>query len=208
MKPRHAVSFGIAVVLAVASLAADTLVLRDGRRAEGRLVGMRSGVVEFEEDRGWRGSRTLRIDRDEVLRIELDEADSFDSARNDASDRPRPSGLREREVTVAADVPWSDAGIDVREGQAIYFEAQGRVNWGPGRRDGAGGQRSSPRNPTRPIPNRPGAALIGRVNSDDPFFIGDDKQAIRMRAAGRLSLGINDDYLADNSGSLRVTVYY
>jgi len=29
-----------------------------------------------------------------------------------------------------------------------------------------------------------------------------------MCASGRLSLGINDDCLADNSGSLRVTVYY
>jgi hypothetical protein len=29
-----------------------------------------------------------------------------------------------------------------------------------------------------------------------------------MRQSGRLYLGINDEYLADNSGSFRVTVYY
>jgi hypothetical protein len=29
-----------------------------------------------------------------------------------------------------------------------------------------------------------------------------------MRAGGRLFLGLNDDYLQDNSGSLRVTIAY
>jgi hypothetical protein len=30
----------------------------------------------------------------------------------------------------------------------------------------------------------------------------------RVRGGGRLYLAINDDYLQDNSGSFRVTVYY
>jgi hypothetical protein len=29
-----------------------------------------------------------------------------------------------------------------------------------------------------------------------------------MRSSGRLYLGVNDDFLADNSGNFRVTVYY
>ena len=29
-----------------------------------------------------------------------------------------------------------------------------------------------------------------------------------MRESGRLSLGVNDDFLEDNSGSWRVTIYY
>jgi hypothetical protein len=29
-----------------------------------------------------------------------------------------------------------------------------------------------------------------------------------MRSSGRLSLGVNDDFLKDNTGSFRVTVYY
>ncbi len=59
----------------------------------------------------------------------------------------------------------------------------------------------------RPIPSRPGAALIGRIG-EDPFFIGDGGGPVRMRQSGRLYLGINDDYLADNSGHFRVTVYH
>lgn len=90
-----------------------------------------------------------------------------------------------------------------------YFSANGKVRWGPGRQDGPGGERNSPRNDARPIPSRPAAGLIGRVGEgDEYFFIGDDEGPIRARGSGRLYLGINDDYLQDNSGSLRVTVFY
>ena len=44
--------------------------------------------------------------------------------------------------------------------------------------------------------------------SEDPFFIGADQSAIRMRSSGRLFLGVNDDFLKDNTGSFRVMVYY
>ena len=64
-------------------------------------------------------------------------------------------------------------------------------------------------NPSRPMPNRPGGALIGRVGeTQDYFFIGDDRGAVRMRSSGRLYLGINDDNLQDNTGYFRVIVYY
>jgi hypothetical protein len=50
---------------------------------------------------------------------------------------------------------------------------------------------------------------VGRIGEgNEYFFIGDDKAPIRVRGSGRLYLGINDDYLKDNSGSFRVTVYY
>ena len=57
------------------------------------------------------------------------------------------------------------------------------------------------------MPNRAGGALIGRIGGD-VFFIGDERGPIRVRNSGRLQLGVNDEYLADNSGSFRVTVYY
>jgi hypothetical protein len=57
------------------------------------------------------------------------------------------------------------------------------------------------------MPSRPAAALIGRID-DNVFFIGNDRDGIRVRDSGRLYLGINDDYLQDNTGSFRVTVYY
>jgi hypothetical protein len=211
---------GIGFVCSSVGLGADSLWLRDGRRIEGQLIAVREGVVEFEaRERGFGGGRErLRLDRADVRRIEFEDVDR-DSSRDRDRDRDRgrdrdqdlyrPSGLRERAVLVDAAKPWSDTGLDVREGQVVYFAASGRVHWGPDRNDGPEGEHDSPYNGGRPIPSRPGAALIGRVgDSRESFFIGDEKGAIRMRADGRLFLGINDDYVQDNSGAFRVTISY
>jgi hypothetical protein len=200
---------GLVVGLTV-SLSADTLVMRDGRRVQGELVAVRDGVVEFEGQRGFFGRERMRVERDDVARIELDESRSSDHGRDHGeSSSGRPSGMRERDVNVGAGERWTDTGISVRSGQTIYVSATGRVRWGPGRQDGPGGEHNSPRNDARPIPSRPAAALIGRIGDGDHyFFIGDDADAIRVRESGRLYLGINDDYLQDNSGAFRITVYY
>jgi len=191
---------------------ADTLVLRDGNRVEGNVVSVRDGVIEFDaRGRGFFGARErMRVDREDVVRIEFDHVvDNRRGDREDAPDGRRPSGLRERDVSVDSWVAWKDTGIEVRTGQSVYFSASGRVRWGPNRQDGPAGERNSPRNDARPIPGRAAAALIGRVgDGDDFFFIGDEEGAIRMRSSGRLYLGVNDDYLKDNTGSFRVTVYY
>jgi hypothetical protein len=209
---------GLWCVLLGVTLSADTLVLRDGRRVSGQVIAMRDGMIEFEQQRSLFGGRErVRVDRADVRRIEFDNeddrADRFGrDTRDPDRDSPgggRPSGLREREISVDAARPWTDTGVDVRPGQPVYFSASGRVRWGPGRQDGPGGENNSPRNEGRPMPGRPAAALIGRVGEGaDYFFIGGDEGPIRMRSSGRLYLGINDDFLKDNSGSFRVTVYY
>jgi hypothetical protein len=177
---------------------ADTLVLRSGRRIEGDLVGARGGSIEFAEY----GSSPRRYDRSEISRIE------FGNSRYSDDRGSRPSGIRERTTSVSAATQWNDTGIDVRAGMDVYFEGSGRLRWGPDRQHGVGGEGGNRSNPNRPIPNRPGGALIGRVGSSAPFYIGDERGPIRMRESGRLSLGVNDDYLQDNSGSWRVTIYY
>ena len=198
----------LAVALSLAwsiAVVADVLVLRDGTRIQGSLLSVRNGVVEFQERRGFGGGRTVRVNRDEVTRIELD-----DNRFDDDFGGGRPgSGMRERQVNVPANAQWTDTGITVRAGQTVYFESAGTVRWGPDRRDGPEGENNSPRNPGRPMPNRPAAGLIGRVGpGDDAFFIGNDQSPIRMRSSGQLLLGINDDFLGDNSGSFRVVVHY
>jgi hypothetical protein len=212
MKTWMAAAAGWLILTAI--VRADTLVLRDGRRVQGSLVAVRGDDIEFDAQRGFFGGRDRqRFDRRDVLRIEFDGADDrgdrFDRDEDRREGRARPSGMRERNVSVDSWVAWSDAGIEVRAGQTLYFNATGRVRWGPNRQDGPGGEHDSPRNDSRPIPGRPAAALVGRVgDSNDIFFIGEDTGGIRMRASGRLYLGVNDDYLKDNTGSFRVTVYY
>jgi len=200
---------GLAIVLSLpVSLKADTLYLRNGQRVEGELIGFRNGQIEFEERRGFGGTRALRFDRDEVDRIDFQNS-RYSNNNNNSSNLAggRPTGMREKPVIVSADVAWNDAGIDVRAGQTVYFESQGRVRWGRDRQDGPAGERNSPSNPNRPMGNRNAAALIGKIGND-MFFIGDETGPVRMRAAGRLYLGVNDDVLTDNSGNFRVVVYY
>jgi hypothetical protein len=199
-------AIALATTLPVA-LVADTLVLRDGTRLRGEFIAYRNGTIEFEERRGFGGGRTLRLDREEVVRIEFD--DYTGGGGGPIGGGNRPGGTRERQVFVSASTRWSDTGVDVRQGQTVYFQASGEVTWGPGRRDGPEGERNSPYNPARPLSNRPAAALIGKVGqAEDIFFIGGDTGPVRVRNSGRLYLGINDDALGDNRGNFRVVVYY
>ena len=191
-----------------AIVSADTLVMRNGTRISGRLIGLRDGVFEFEEDRGLRRSRVIRVEQVDVRTIEIDQDGPGPFDRSDNEPVGRARGLREREVNVQARTQWTDTGVNIRNGQTLYFEASGRVRWGSNRQDGPEGENDSPRNPSRPIPARPAASLIGRVGDDAPFFIGSDTEGIRVRGSGTLFLGINDETLDDNSGSFRVTVYY
>jgi hypothetical protein len=166
--------------------------------------------VEFEERTGSQ-RRTVRISRDNIDRIEFTR-DDFDRGRYE--DRAEPiggpsRGMRERQIVVNAREQWTDTGIDVRSGQQVYFSSQGETRWGRDRRDGAEGEHNSPLNPNRPLPDRPAAALIGRIGDrNEYFFIGGDAGPFRARDSGRLYLGINDDVLTDNSGNLRVTVSF
>ena len=206
---RWVAPFAVLLALPV-SLLADTLYLRDGTRIQGDLIAIRNGQIEFEERRGFGGGRTMRIDRDDVVRIEFENRGYGNNNNNSGNNNlsgGRPSGMRERQTTVSADTAWNDTGIDLRAGQTIFFESQGRVRWGRDRQDGPGGERNSPPNPNRPMGNRNAAALIGKIGND-MFFIGDETGPIRVRTSGRLQLGLNDDVLTDNSGNFRVVVYY
>ena len=194
----------VCAVCAISALSADTLVLKDGRRIDGLLVGARDGVIEFEQKRPQGGRERLSIDRVDVVRIELDEgAPAVDAPLSAAG------SARSRDVVVDARIAWTDAGIDVAAGQVLSFYATDRIRWAPGRRDGPDGEHNSPPGPSRPVPNERRAALIGRIGDGREYFlIGSRREGIRMREAGRLYLGINDESLNDNAGSFRVSIRY
>ena len=121
MVPQRWIARVAFIVALPVSLQADTLILRDGSRVQGELIAVRNGTIEFEERRNFGAGRTLRFDRDEVVRIE------FETYRNNTSgssnNLERPTGMREKQVIVSADVSWNDTGIDVRPGQTVYFES-------------------------------------------------------------------------------------
>ena len=205
-------AIALLVVVASGTLLADTLVLRDGRRVQGELIGVYGREIEFEERSGF-GRRAVRIPRQDILRIEFDnqgqggQGSGFGRQEENLGGIPR--GMRERTVNVTAREQWTDTGIDVRGGSPVYFMPSGEWRWGPNRRDGAAGENGSPFNRMRPMPNQPAAALIGRIGDDQSaFIIGSDTRPVRARASGRLYLGINDDVIEDNTGSIRVVVAY
>jgi hypothetical protein len=220
MKLRQVLAATAAVGLTSLPAFADTLVLNDGTRLRGTLVSMNRQVVVFEEDAGTYDRtrpRRVRIDRSRVDAIDFtdrglmdgDDSWSDDSWSNDDDYYRTPGGnLRSRTVTVYADRQWTDTGITVRAGDVIRFDPAGTIQWGPGRQDGPAGENNSPYNRARPLPNQAGGALIGRIgtSSGDMFYVGGDRGTFRARTSGRLYLGVNDDYLQDNSGSFRVVI--
>ena len=199
---------------------ADTLVLNDGTRLRGTLVSMNRQTVVFDEDTGSSrsGARRVRVALSRVDAIDFTDSrygdDSWsgdDSYRDDGyygNDSLGNGNLRQRTVSVYADRQWTDTGISVRAGDTIRFDPTGSIEWGPGRQDGPAGEVNSPYNRSRPLPNSAGGALIGRIGtgSGDMFYIGGDRGTFRARTSGRLYLGVNDDYLQDNSGTFRVLV--
>ena len=73
MKQRFTwLAIGVCCVWLPVTVRADVLVLRDGPRVDGQLISVRDGVVEFEA-RGAGGRERMRVDRADVLRIDLDE---------------------------------------------------------------------------------------------------------------------------------------
>ena len=201
---RHIAAICLLVVATGAIGSADTLVLMNGRRIQGELLGVYGREIEFEERAGG-ARRVMRVPRADIVRIEFLEEQSG----NQQDVRPViPPRLRERNVTVSPTAAWTDTGIDVRAGQEIYFQTSGQVTWSPNKRVDANGTRDSKSNPARPLPTRNGGALIGRIGDRDTFLIGLDVGPFRIRQNGRLYLGVNDDNLEDNSGFYYVVVSY
>jgi len=202
---RHIAAISLLVVAAGVIGSADTLVLMNGRRIQGELLGVFGREIEFEERTG-AGRRIMRVPRTDIVRIEFVEEQYSNQPQND---RPIiPPRLRERNVTVNPTQAWTDTGIEVRAGQEIYFQASGQVTWSPNKRVDANGTRNSGSNPNRPLPRRDGGALLGRIGERDIFLIGLDVGPFRVRQSGRLYLGVNDDNLEDNTGAYYVIVSY
>jgi hypothetical protein len=109
------------------------------------------------------------------------------------------SGLR-----VLANRPWTDSGLDVKQGERYVFEGKGEIIVAPGAVgtvDGVPGMRSH----TYPLPAEAGM-LLAKVGNGAAFGIGSNSRPIAMPASGRLYIGINDDFFGDNSGAFTVVV--
>jgi hypothetical protein len=111
------------------------------------------------------------------------------------------------EITVLADQPWTDTGLNVRVGQTLRFEADGRILFTRGNENVTGPDGAHEAGPRFPVPAMGVGGLIGKIGpTGRPFAIGSQSGPIRMPANGRLMLGVNDDHYDDNDGAFRVRV--
>ena len=128
--------------------------------------------------------------------------------RNELSPAASPVTKPPEVVTVQADRPWTDTGLDVRQGDRLTFEVTGRVRLSPGEAD-VTDPRGSPtgrRSPNAPVRQALVGALIGRIGESEAFDVGVRTTPVRAPRNGRLYLGVNDDYPADNQGAFRVRI--
>ena len=184
------------------TLAADTLYLRNGTRVQGDLVAVRGNTIEFEERRGgFGGTRTIRVDRSEVDRIEFDgtaaaattgaaTAAATSRAAATTRRRRRPPGRHARTAGRACPPPWTGPTRASRFAPARRLRSRRRARSAGARIAATGRRARTTRRSTRRArcPIAPAGALIGRIGGD-VFFIGDGRGPIRVRNSGRLQLG-------------------
>jgi len=125
----------------------------------------------------------------------------------------RPGQGREKTVTVYANQPWTDTGVNVEPNMTIEINAEGTIEIGNRARSTPEGNRNAVVSSSRyPLNDVGVGALIGKIRYPDGrdsnfVFIGSrGTPTTEPNERGRLFLGINDDYFQDNSGSYRVTI--
>lgn len=116
-----------------------------------------------------------------------------------------------RVVTVSADRGWQKTGIRVREGQVVsirYLDGRWGIWGGPRAVEqlvDAAGFSGEYRSLGLPLTNAPAGALVGRIGKGAIFHVG-TRTRFRSAERGRLELTINDHWLGDNLGAVRVEI--
>jgi hypothetical protein len=138
-----------------------------------------------------------------------DNTGAWTATISSTSDFANVKAQQQATLPVILDRPWTDTGIYLAQGQSVTITARGTMNWYTGACDGK--CLSTPAG----IPCPGGGSkrlgltclsLIAGVGvSGRPFYVG-DSLTFTAPVAGELFLGVNDDNLADNTGSWTATV--
>jgi hypothetical protein len=129
-----------------------------------------------------------------------------------------------RMIVVPGNAAWTDTGIEVTQGQAIEFTAEGMISLQKGNPQAdCGPDGYDLRTVQQPLADRNLGALIGKVviavtvikdkNSGEEkseeaaelFAVG-ARSRVEMPAKGRLFLGVNELVIGDNAGHFTVVI--
>lgn len=194
---------------------------RDGRLSRYEVVGSAPSFTSYNEFRDLDYNRDGRLARNEW---------HWSNSSFNQADRNRDGVITAQEFENAGGAPgtigalggnqvagqtirvnsqqrWTDTGITVRQGDIIRFQSSGQIQLSDNSSDMAGtaGALSRRMAPDAPITGVFAGALIGVIQGQPAFAIGDQSQ-ITAPSSGKLFLGVNDDYLQDNRGEFVVTL--
>jgi hypothetical protein len=193
------------------------LVLSNGSSMKGQLVAIRGGEGSANPNqprtyvfRGAGGEQAFPPAQ--VTRVYLGSY-PFAPATGQPATRENTGQEATRELAAGADVPgavrvpatagWVNTRLNVRKGEMISFVTTGEVQLSDNPKDRAHAAGTPRTAPGAPLPTVYAGALIGRLNTGQPFGIG-DQSAVPMPMDGVLFLAVNDDERSDNSGEFVV----
>lgn len=110
-------------------------------------------------------------------------------------------------VIVDGSEEWTDTGLTVRQGETVLIDADGTIQLSGAPNDTAtpAGHRTGRRSNNGPLARASAGGLIARIGNSGVVMVG-NRPSFTAPASGRLYLGVNDDYVEDNSGEFRVMV--
>ena len=162
-----------------------------------------NGVIARNE---WHGSRASfnEYDLNRDNRISRYE---YDRVQRDDVVRAGNTNVMSRLVAVDSREQWTDTGIYVQAGDIISYRADGTIQMSTNSRDLAtpAGSTTGRNAKNSPRPDRSAGGLVVRIGDASPGFLG-ASGSFTAQNSGELLLGVNDDYLGDNSGSYRVSI--
>jgi hypothetical protein len=124
-----------------------------------------------------------------------------------ASPATSPASLN---VTISADTPWVDTGMDVTAGDKLHITATGTVNFSDKPGVGPAGAQRGWADTLRAlsVTSAGRGALVGQIGNDraaTPFLVGADGTIV-VPFAGRLFLGVNQDATSKPTGGFAVHI--
>ncbi|HEY3130891.1 MAG TPA: hypothetical protein VGL91_15655 [Acidobacteriota bacterium] len=181
--------------LPVRFIAADTVFLKNGNVLRGEVRSFENGRFTLYLDQA-RGDQPSEI----FVRVN-------DVARISFERQAAPNELREvpHVLDVVSTQPISSTGIQVRQGDRIRIEAGGEIYVDRTRRTGPNGLVSG--SADKPLTRENWGALYAMVgNFPAEALVVGTRREFTARRDGEIFLGINDGFLANNSGTYSVTV--
>lgn len=172
-------------------------------------VADRDGMLYFTVNHGETRNATGSF----RVTVQVDESYSGGPVGNTGNTSGGKQG-QERSFTVRANQDWLDTGIEVTPGMQFEITAEGTIDIGGGYRGvGPDGETRARVSTSRyPVQDAGVGALLTKIryrNGGDSNILVVGRVGggtVDQGEYGRLLLGINDDYLRDNSGSFTVRV--